>query len=359
MRVLAGIQEINACICIQGPVIMLAGPIDPCKRFLMEQAYQIMTQGNLLHDFHDQLVMVCGNIGRVVNGSQFMLARSSFIVLGLGGDAKLPEFLIELCHKSKYALFDGAKIVIIQLLALGRLCPKQSTAGKNQVFSFIIGLTINQEILLLRPDTGNDLCGLCIAEKTDDSQCLGVDRFHGTQKGCFLVKRLSCVGAENRRNTKDRRSIRKLTDKGRGRAVPCCVASCLKGSPDTAGREGRTVRFTLEQLFPGKRHQYRTVALRIDKSIMLLCGNVCQRLEPVGVMCRPFIDSPLFHLVGNDFGYMRLQVFSFHQGIFKLCIDFLWKAVFHRCIVKNIRGKHFNHIVSFRHSFSYSCILPI
>ena len=64
-----------------------------------------------------------------------MLCRCYLVVLGLSGNAKLPELLVDCLHVSTDALTDGAEVVVVQLLALRRHGTEQGAAGVDQIFS--------------------------------------------------------------------------------------------------------------------------------------------------------------------------------------------------------------------------------
>ena len=51
-----------------------------------------------------------------------MLAGSYFVVLGLGGDAQLPQLFVQLLHESGDLGADDAEVVLLQLLTLGGRC---------------------------------------------------------------------------------------------------------------------------------------------------------------------------------------------------------------------------------------------
>ena len=72
-----------------------------------------------------------------------MLGRGGLVVFGLGQNAQLPEFLIQLFHKGLNTGFDGTEIMILHLLSLGRLGPQQGTAGQNQINPLAVYLLID------------------------------------------------------------------------------------------------------------------------------------------------------------------------------------------------------------------------
>ena len=88
----AGIQQVHAIICVQRPVVMLAGAVHPRKGLLMQQAGHAMPPGHLLHGLHHQLVMVHRDIGGLIDGRKLMLRRGHLIVLCLGSHPQLPQF---------------------------------------------------------------------------------------------------------------------------------------------------------------------------------------------------------------------------------------------------------------------------
>ena len=62
---------------------MLAAAVHTGKGLFVQQTYQIVALGHLLHGFHHQLVLVVGRVGIGVNGGHLMLGRGHLIVLGL------------------------------------------------------------------------------------------------------------------------------------------------------------------------------------------------------------------------------------------------------------------------------------
>ena len=65
--------------------------------------------------------------------SDFKLCRSGFIVAGLGGDAKLPQFALDLVHKVQYPGFDRTEIVIFKLLVFRRRRTEKGASGLKQI----------------------------------------------------------------------------------------------------------------------------------------------------------------------------------------------------------------------------------
>ena len=98
-RVLARIKKVQACICHDGPVVVLSGTVDSLERLLMEQACEMVLVGDLLHDLHCQLVVIDSDICSLKDRGQLVLRRSNLVVLCLGRNAELPELLVEVMHE--------------------------------------------------------------------------------------------------------------------------------------------------------------------------------------------------------------------------------------------------------------------
>ena len=151
---------------------------------------------DFLHDLHRQLVMVGRDIGRRVDRRQFVLCGRHFVVLRLGKDAQLPEFLVQICHISGDSRFDDAEIVIIHLLSFRRHRAEQGPAAELQIFSLFIHFTVDQKIFLLRTDGSPHIFDIVTAEQAEDPHGLLVQGLHGAQQRRLFVERLAAVGTE-------------------------------------------------------------------------------------------------------------------------------------------------------------------
>ena len=352
----ARIQHVDAVIRNDGPVVVLAGTVDPGKGLFVKQALHAVLGGHPFQGLHDNLVVVHRHIGHRVDGSQLVLGRRHLVVLGLGGHAQLPQLQVHIPHKGSHSLADGAEIVIVQLLPLGRHGAKKGTAGIDQVFSLLEYLGVHQEILLLRSHGGSHFSGCGIPEQAQQTQRLGIDGLHGAQQGRLKVQGLSRVGAERRGNTQDR-SRRVLSHKGRGRAVPGRIASGLKGGPQSAGGKRRSVRFSLDQLFAGKLHQDRAVRSGSgDKRIMLLRRHACQGLEPVGIVGGALLDGPLLHGLRHCLRHNGIQLFALIYGLMKLFINLLRQPLLHHLVAEYVFTENIRYVKVFSHTFpSFPC----
>ncbi len=84
------IQQVLTLIRGQRPVVVFAGAIDAGEGLFMEQTDQSLLVRHSFQGLHHDLVVVGGYIGFCIDGSQFVLCRRYFIVLGLGRNAHLP-----------------------------------------------------------------------------------------------------------------------------------------------------------------------------------------------------------------------------------------------------------------------------
>ena len=287
---LAGLEEVLACVGVQGPVIVLAGAVDAGEGLFVQKAHQIMLFRDLFHDLHGELVVVAGGVGVGIDGSHLVLSGGRLIVLGLAVNTQGPEVFVQVLHEGCYPGTDGAVIVVIQLLTPGRLGTKQGAAGHPQIRPLVVQLLIYQKVLLLRADTGNDLMGLCVPEQPQNADSLPADILHGAQQRRLFVQRVTAVGAQNGGDAEGA-----LLDEGKRGGVPGGIATGLKGGPQTAGGEGGGVRLSLNQLLAGKLHDDAAIGRRSNEAVMLFCGDAGQGLKPVGKMGGAVFHSPVPH----------------------------------------------------------------
>ena len=169
MWCLTRLQKIDSVISSQGPVIVLTGTIQACKRFLVKQTAHAVTACHLFQDTHHDLVVICCNINRCIDWRKLMLCRCNLIVLGLGCNSQLPALFIYFFHICGNSLTDGSEIMVIHLLSFRRHGSEKSASGVNQILSLHIFLFINKEILLLCTNRWCHSPGGRISEKSEKS----------------------------------------------------------------------------------------------------------------------------------------------------------------------------------------------
>ena len=139
--------------------------------------------------------------------------------------------------------------------------------------------------------------------------------------------------------------------------VPDRITPGLKSGAQPAGREGRRIRFTLDQLFSGKTHQdFSTWKRCCDKTVMLFCSNSRKRLKPVCIMCCPFFYSPLLHFMGNHISHLRRQFFPLQNRLFQILVNLFRQTLLHDSVIKHVLSKNFSYVCILAHMFFLSLL---
>ena len=295
------VQQVFALVGDDRPVVVLARAVDAFKRLFVQQAHKPVPVGHLLHDLHGQLVVIRGDVGRGIDRRHLVLAGGNLVVLRLGADAHLPQLFIQLRHIRLHARADRTEVVVLHLLALGRLGAKERAAGDDQIRPLLVIGLVDQEILLLRAH-GRRHAGDMLAKEPEHPARLTADGVHRAQQRRLLVENLAGVGAKRRGDAQ--RVI--LNERIAGR-VPRGVAARLERGPQSAGGEGRCVRLALDELFAGKLHDDRAIGTGRDKGVVFFGGDAGHRLEPVGVVRCALFNGPILHRIGDDPGDLRIQ----------------------------------------------------
>ena len=346
----AGVQQVFVAGA-HGPVVVLAAAVDPLEGLLVQQADQAVLGGDLLHHLHGQQVVVDGHVGGVEDGGQLMLAGGHLVVLGLGGHAQLPQHVVQLLHESGHPGPDGAKVVLLQLLALGGRRAEQGAAGQDQVLPGLVVLLAHQEILLLGAHGGGHMGGL-LAKQPEDALRLDGQGLHRAQQGGLHVQGLAGVADEG---GGDAQHV--VLDKGVAGGVPGGVAAGLAGGPQAAGGEGGGVGLAADQLLAAELHDGGAVAHRADKAVVLFAGDAGQRLEPVGVVGRAQLHGPALHDAGHDVGHFDVQGGALVQGVLQALIGGAGQALLHHVLVEDLAAVDF-HYVGCHKSYSLLTISP-
>ena len=306
-----------------------------------------MFQGSLLHDLHRQLVVIGCNVGSCVDWCKLMLSRRHFVMLCLCQDAQFPKFFVQIFHKSSYARFDHAEVMVVHLLSFWRFCAKQRPASEPEVLSFVVHFFCNEEILLLRSHRRNHpFCGL-VAKKPQNTQGFFAQHFHRPKKRCLFVQSRTSVRTECRWYTKGL-----SFDKCIRRWIPCGIASGLKGRTQAAARERGCVRLAFDQFFSGELHDDTAVRRRGNEAVVFFCGNTCEWLEPVRKVCCTMSDCPFFHCFGNGIGNTDIQFDPFIDRFPKRSIDLSGEIGTHDAVIKYQASEILRYSTHFLISFS-------
>ena len=265
-------------------------------------------------------------------------------MLGFAEDTQAPELFIQILHKGGNTGTDGAKIMVIQFLSLGRLCAKERTSGEAQVLPLGIQILGQQEILLLRTHTGNDPLGSLVSEQPQDADRFPADFLHRAKQRGLLIQRFSGIGEETGGNIQA-----SVLDKGTGSRVPGGIATGFKGRPKAAGGEGTGIRFTLDQLFSGELHDDAAITRGADEGVMLFRGDTGHGLEPMGIVGSPLFQGPELHALRDLVGYVQRKLGTRCNAVFPGAVDMAGKPLLHSGLVKYITTEYFRNIQNLTH----------
>ncbi len=166
-----------------------------------------------------------------------VLAGSHLVVPGLHRHAQPIQFPLRLGHEGQHPRRDGAEVVVLQLLPLGRLGAEQGALAGQQVGPPVEELPVHQEVLLLRSHRRDDPRDALVgAEDLEDAQCLLGERLHRAEQRDLGVQRLTGPGDEGGRNAEGDVVVAPH-EEGRAGRVPSGVAAGLERGPEPAGRE--------------------------------------------------------------------------------------------------------------------------
>ncbi len=185
--------------------------------------------------------------GGLVHGRHLELAGRHLVVAGLGRDAQAPQLAVEIHHERQDPLADGAEVLVLQLLALGRRGAEQGAAGEHEVRALLGQAAVDQEVLLLGTDVGEHARGRGVVEPAQDAQRLLAQGLLRPQQRDLVVERLAGVRHERGRDG-HRDAVRLDLEEDRAGDVPGGVAARLEGGPDAARRERARVGLALDQV---------------------------------------------------------------------------------------------------------------
>ena len=146
------------------PVVVLARAVDAGERLLVQQADEPVLAGDVLHHLHRQLLVVGADVRVLEDRRDLVLARGDLVVAGLHRDAELAQLGLGVEHAGEDPLGDRAEVVVVELVALRRLGAEQRAARGHQVGALEEVLLVDQEVLLLGADGGEDALRLLVAE---------------------------------------------------------------------------------------------------------------------------------------------------------------------------------------------------
>ncbi len=260
-----GFEQVGAGVGPHRPVVVLAGAVDAGEGLLVQEADEAVAPGDAFQGLHQQLLVVGADVGVLEDRRDLVLRRRDLVVAGLDRDAELPHFQFRLHHEGEHALRDRAEVVVVELVPLRRLGAEQGAAGRDQVGALEEVLLVDQEVLLLGADRGEDALALLVAEQPQRLDRRARERVHRAQQRDLRVERLAGPGGERGRDA-EQRPVRVLEDEGGAGRVPGGVAAGLEGGANAAGREGGGVGLALDQLLAGEAGQHPAFAGGLEEA---------------------------------------------------------------------------------------------
>ncbi len=76
-------------------LLCLPEPFHALEGLLVQQTDQVVAGGDELHLLHHDQILVDGLVDFAIDGGELMLAGSDLVVLGLSGNAKRPQFIVQ------------------------------------------------------------------------------------------------------------------------------------------------------------------------------------------------------------------------------------------------------------------------
>ena len=323
------VEQVDAGVGRHRPVVVLARAVDAGERLLVQDGLQPVPRGHALEGLHQQHLVVAADVADLEQRRDLVLAGRHLVVPGLDRDAEAVELALGLGHEGQHTRRNGAEVVVLELLALGRPGAEQGPVADHQVGALEVQLAVDQEVFLLRSDRGVDPVNAGVGpEQTEDPHRLLRERFHRAEQGDLGVQRLAGPRHEGRRDAERDGAAAPDQEGGAGR-VPRGVAAGLEGRAEAAGREARRVGLALDQVAPGEVEHHPPRPVRRDQGIVLLGGGAGQRLEPVREVGRPVLDGPVLHRRRDHVGHLRIERLALVDGPLQAAEDLLGQALPH------------------------------
>src|SRR2546423_1774462 len=114
----------------------------------MQKHAEAMSQSNLPHNLHRQLIVVGGNICFFKNRRTFKLAWSHLVMTSLQRNAQFIKFVLYFGHKGLGPSGNTTEVMILQLLPLGGMASDQGSASHHQIRAEILKKPVYKEIFL-------------------------------------------------------------------------------------------------------------------------------------------------------------------------------------------------------------------
>ena len=224
----AGAQQIDTRVGTERPIVVLARAVDALERLFVQQYAEMVPACDLVHDCHQQLVVVVSQIGLFENRSQLELIRSNLVVARFNRNTEFETLVLQILHKGEYARRNGTEIVVFQLLILCCLVSHECTPRLYEVRTSRPQRIVDKEILLFPTEIREYALDIFV-EITAYFGCRLVYRRQRAQERRFVVQRFARVGDEDGRDAE-----RRIDYECRRGWVPSRIAASLERIADTA-----------------------------------------------------------------------------------------------------------------------------
>ena len=149
-----------------GPVVVLAGAVDAVEGLLVQRGRP--GRGGWPRASCFSMVSWLWSMARLPwskMGASSCWAGATSLCLVLAGTPSFQSSSSTSFMKALTARADGAEVVVLELLALGRLAPKSVRPVQMRSAALLEVLLLDEEVLLLRADGGHDVLGRVVAEE--------------------------------------------------------------------------------------------------------------------------------------------------------------------------------------------------
>ena len=210
----------------------------------MEEADHAVLTSNLLQDAHGEHLVIAGKVGRLEERCKLELGRSHLVVTRLGRNAELVQSLLRIRHERLHPVGNRAKVMVIELVPLRRIGPKERSAAEHEVRPPGPGVLVHQEVLLLAPERGGHaMHAFGGAEGLQDAHGVGIESLDGAKERRLLVERFTRPGNEYGWNAERRLATIDGDERGAGWIpMPCSHALRRCRGCSRSGRSSHRAR---------------------------------------------------------------------------------------------------------------------
>jgi hypothetical protein len=113
--------------------LVFAGSVHAGERFLVQQARETELRRRALQRFHHHHLVIGRDVRVLEHRRDLMLARRHLVVARLHRHADFIELRLDFGHERHHPVGNGPEMLILELLALGRLGAEQRAAGVDQI----------------------------------------------------------------------------------------------------------------------------------------------------------------------------------------------------------------------------------